>query len=66
MKTNYLIIISIVFVLTTGCTLLEYESTKTVPAPVAESSDRTEALEARIIELERRVKELEDKLKAQW
>ena len=52
-----------------GCTLLEVKSTKTEQkqpesAPVVEKKD--EGLETRVMELEQRVKVLEDKLQGRW
>ena len=57
----------LVFFISSGCTLVDYESTKTESSPLKEvNDDKSSTLEDRIDELERRVKELEDKLKAQW
>lgn len=50
-----------------GCTVLDYKSTKTettAPAATTESVDK--GLEEKVIELERRVKILEEKLQGQW
>ena len=50
-----------------GCTLVDYESTKNESPPQSEAVvQNNSSLEARILELEKRVKELEDKLKAKW
>jgi uncharacterized membrane protein YgcG len=60
-------VIAVILYSLSGCTLVDYESTKTESPPVKEVNDQNKStLESRVNELEQRVKELEDKLKAQW
>lgn len=49
-----------------ACTLVEYESHKVEPRPVTEAAPKDQALEKRVMELERKVGELEEKLKGNW
>lgn len=53
----------------TGCTVLDYNPTKTeTAAPAAESADKQvqNELKAKVVELELRIKVLEEKLQGQW
>ena len=67
MNKLLILFLSVVLCSLSACTLVDYESTKTESPPVKEGTDQPgSTLETRIDNLERRVKELEDKLKAQW
>ena len=64
-KTIFLAAIILTLSNLTGCTLLDIESTKTeTTTPVPESTDKD--LQAKVIELEQRIKMLEEKLQGQW
>lgn len=67
MKKNIFIISAVICYQLGGCTLVDYKSTKTESPPVAEAGEQNKTtLQSRIADLERRVQELEDKLKARW
>jgi outer membrane murein-binding lipoprotein Lpp len=49
-----------------GCTLVDYESTKVPEPSKAETVSENEELKAKVIELEKRIKELEQKIEGNW
>ncbi len=65
-KIFFLSILILALSILTGCTL--YKSTTEAAAPVTENVDEQQQLElkAKVIELEQRIKVLEEKLQGQW
>ncbi len=66
MKIFFLAALILALSTLTGCTL--YKSTTETAAPTTESVDEQQQLElkAKVIELEQRIKVLEEKLQGQW
>ncbi|MCH8079761.1 MAG: hypothetical protein IH836_08440 [Proteobacteria bacterium] len=69
MKIFFLASLILALSILTGCTVLDYKSTKTeTVTPATESVDKQlqSELKAKVIELEQRIKVLEEKLQGQW
>jgi hypothetical protein len=65
-KIFFLAVLILALSILTGCTL--YKSTTETIAPATENVDEQQQLElkAKVIELEQRIKVLEEKLQGQW
>ena len=64
-KIFFLAVLILATSILTGCTL--YKSTTETAAPATESVDEQQLeLKAKVIELEQRIKVLEEKLQGQW
>jgi len=62
------IFVLLIYIYSVGCTLVDYksETTEATPIPTQNSETSAEDIDARITQLEERVKALEEKLEANW